>query len=174
MGCGELKSVGNHGFDQEEVQRLIVGLQANYYIITQRWKCHARKVNFWACHTNCLGRLLCMKVCKFPVLLTHTSAIDKEVPSLTRALCPKGTWCEPVSHLLQELHSKEFDCLRLLDVHKELINTLQNLQYDPVPFSLLGNWDGYAGKVPTRDYIAAVYKRATMTFVHFLTPKCKR
>jgi hypothetical protein len=157
--CGESKSVGDHGFDKD-AQRLVVGVQANYYIITRRWKCHACKVNFWAWHTSCLRKLPCMKVCEFPALLTHRSAIDKEVLSLIRALCPEGTRCEHISNLLRELHLKEFDRLRLLDVHKELKKTLLNPQYDPTPFSLFCDQDGYAGKVPTRDYIPAVYKKS--------------
>ena len=87
--------------------------------------------------------------------------MDKEVLSLIRALCPEGTRCEHISNLLRELHSKEFDRLQLLDAHEELKKTLLNPQHDPTPaFSLFRDWDGYAGKVPTRDYIAAVYKKS--------------
>jgi hypothetical protein len=65
-------------------------------------------------------------------------------------------------------HSKEIDCLQLLDAHKELKKTLLKLQYDPVPFSLFQDWDGYAGKVPTRDYIAALYKKSHQDVCPFL------
>jgi hypothetical protein len=77
-------------------------------------------------------------------------------------------------NLLWELHSKEFDCPPLLDVQEQLEMTLQNLQYDPILFSLFCNCHIYAGKVPTRDYIAAVYKESHHDLHPFLDAKMNK
>jgi hypothetical protein len=144
--------------------------RSKFYIITRRWKFHACKFNFWAGHTNCLRKLPRMKLCKFLVLLlTHMSAIDKEVLSLTRALCPQGTRCEHISNLLRE---QEFDHMQLLDAHEEqkkpLLNTCNMIQYRSLCFAIGTDMlEKYLQGTTSQQFT----KKATMAFVHFLTPR---
>lgn len=95
-------------WNDNPVARRVIGLDHNYYIMTQR--IHCRKYNGVGC-----GKSYNLYdpdpglVAEFPAFLTHRSGIDKTLMSLIRAGIAHHLSSSAWSKILHELHMHEHD-----------------------------------------------------------------
>jgi hypothetical protein len=163
LKCGKAETLGNEGMDK---CRLVMGLDMNYFIMTRRWKCHECKSAFSAADAKCREQLPRAKSLEFPAFLTHTSAVDEKVLSLIHTMCQpvaksgiNNNNLGKVARLLQELHMKEYERLRILDAYDERQQLLLDPSYTPIPFSSFQDPAGYAGKLISMNYIMQISRR---------------
>ncbi|KAF8319196.1 hypothetical protein F5887DRAFT_1291628 [Amanita rubescens] len=101
------------GWNSDPVAHRVVDLKDNYYIITQRFRCHrktdasgptgcGRTVNLY--DPDILEQLDPGLVDEFPAFLTHRSGIDKTLMTLIRAGIAHRVSSRAWSKILQELH----------------------------------------------------------------------
>ena len=95
----------------------------------------------------------------YPAFHSHRSGVDNSILNLMRPLFNKGLRPDALSHILLELHTKEYtdkfiEREFLIKRDSRLLSTVAK---ERGQFSSFGDKDKYAGLVPTGEYLADVY-----------------
>ena len=154
-------------WNDNPIARQVVGLDQNYYVMTQRIQC--RKHGGFGCGKSynlydplILDQLDPGLVAEFPAFLTHRSGIDKTLMTLVRAGIAHRLSSSAWSKVLRELHIREHDLREikyLYAIKREQKNheasgtALKSYQ----PFSAFNDKVGYNGFSPSKKYINNIY-----------------
>mmetsp|Transcript_9929 Transcript_9929/g.23153 ORF Transcript_9929/g.23153 Transcript_9929/m.23153 type:complete len:172 (-) Transcript_9929:91-606(-) len=112
----------------------------------------------------------------FPEHLTYRSGLDNEVIDLMVSLLDDGTWPEALSSTLLEQHTKRYWKLHLWHeqaVRRQLDQPTVGAK-PPVRFSSFSDMDGYAGTVPSGNYLASVCKDYSESIGPYLDKEVKK
>jgi hypothetical protein len=112
-----------------------------------------------------------------PCFFTHKSAVDHEIIDDIRPMFDKGVRPEGYSDILLEQHTKEH--MRQLEKREHEIERNRKSAavtgyVVPELFSEFGDQKGYAGLVPTGEYIELVYKRYMRSIIDHLIAEVKK
>jgi hypothetical protein len=116
---------------------------------------------------------------RFSAFLTHRAAVSKSVIDIMRPLMDKGVRPDALSSTLLELHTKRYWTEHLqyeASVERDKVKGVNALNLGPPAprFSSFGDSAGYAGAVPTGNYLAVMYKEYAMTIETYLSNDVKK
>ncbi len=113
---------------------------------------------------------------EYPAFHTYKGALDLLIIDLMRPLFNKGVHPASLLDILLELHAKKYT--------RDYLKREQNLARDSrlgiiapkvkTMFSLFGNKEGYAGLVPTGNYLSHVYKLFAASIGDHLAKEVKK
>ncbi len=178
-----------------------MSLTTNYFIVTQRYicACCARRASNINAAVDAAGLTVEETILKpqytfmgydprsriylpygyrdvYPAFHTHRGAIDLLIIDLMRPLFNKSAHPAALSDILLELHAKKYtrDYLKR-EQHIACDSRLGIIALtEKTMFSTFGNKEGYAGPVPTGNYLSRVYKLFAATIEDHLTKEVKR
>ena len=200
--CKTAEEVSPHDFQATHFGRRVCALTSNYFIITQRYTCAccARRASNTRLVINAAADAvrLCVeeRIIKpqytfmgydsrsrihlpygygdeYPAFHTDKGAVDLLIIDLMRPLFNKGVRPAALSDILLELHAKKYT--------RDYLKREQQLARDSrlgmkakAMFSSFGNKNGYAGLVPTGNYLSHVYKLFAATIENHLEKEVKK
>lgn len=154
-------------WNDNPIARRVIGLDCNYYVMTQRIQC--RKYGGSGCGKSynlydplILDQLDPGLVAEFPAFLTHRSGIDKTVMSLIRAGIAHRLSSSAWSKILRELHMRNHDLreikyLYAIQRDQKLCESIGAEAKLYQPFSAFNDKTAYNGFSPSKKYINNIY-----------------
>lgn len=106
---------------------------------------------------------------EFPAILTHRSGISKKLAKIQRILIQNSIGPSKLSKILRELHVLKFDnlqhqYLRAALYYKSNTNLTRGVSNDIQDFCKFDDPNGYAGHVPSANFLSYVYTTVLSSF----------